>query len=66
MIIEEDQIRNLGSTCLEARGFGGFSSYTMLPRDTATDAIRRWPSAGGCPAANILLSAGGDLAILFT
>ena len=50
----------------EARGFGGISSGTMLPRDTATDAIRRWPSAGGCPAANILLSAGGDLAILFT
>ena len=25
-----------------------------------------WPSAGGCPAANILLSAGGNLAILFT
>ena len=26
----------------------------------------RWPSAGGCPAASLLLSAGGNLAILFT
>ena len=33
-------------------------------RSPFTDGL--WPSAGGCPATNILLSAGGDLAILFT